>query len=157
LLELALLVLAGCGTPPPPPAAPAPVNPVLDDAKLVALVREPPGKTRIVNFWATWCEPCVAELPEFGKLAAAHPEVDVVLLNVDRPARRPGVLTFAERHGAAPARVLVFSSPDPGAALPRLIPGFPDMLPVTWLIAPEGKVLHRWAGAVQMSELEASL
>ncbi len=130
---------------------------VLHDAELTALVREAPGKPRVVNFWATWCQPCVAEIPALGRFAAAHPEIDVVLVNVDLPAKRPIALAFAEKHGAAPARVLVFSSPDPAGALPRLFPGFPNLLPVTWLIAPEGGVKHRWSGSVTIAELESKL
>ncbi|MES2567452.1 MAG: redoxin domain-containing protein [Bacteroidota bacterium] len=40
--------------------------------------------TYVVNFWATWCKPCVAELPEFEKLNLAnHPKVKVILVSMD--------------------------------------------------------------------------
>ncbi|MES2763234.1 MAG: redoxin domain-containing protein [Bacteroidota bacterium] len=40
--------------------------------------------TYVVNFWATWCKPCVAELPEFEKLhAAKHPNLKVILVSMD--------------------------------------------------------------------------
>ena len=157
---MALLgVLSGCGTELSPlqKVEPATVSVVLDEARLTQLMFEASGKLRVVNFWATWCQPCAVEMPEFGKFAATHPEVDVVFVNVDLPARRPTALSFAERHGAAPGRVLVFSSPDPGSALPRLFPGFPDLLPVTWLIGPDGTARRKWAGLVKTGELESWL
>ena len=36
------------------------------------------GQTVVVNFWGTWCPPCVAEIPEFSKYANEHPEVKVI-------------------------------------------------------------------------------
>ena len=39
----------------------------------------------VINFWATWCAPCVKELPYFEKLNAAYDDVEVVLVSLDFP------------------------------------------------------------------------
>lgn len=45
------------------------------------------NKLYIYNFWATWCKPCVEELPFFEQLAATYPdEIEVILVSVDNPA-----------------------------------------------------------------------
>lgn len=45
---------------------------------------EDPAKTYVVNYWATWCAPCVKELPHFEELRSAYPdEVEVVLVSID--------------------------------------------------------------------------
>ena len=58
------------------------------------------GRVVLVNFWATWCEPCIAEMPVIKELAQRHPDVDVVLVNVDHhtvQAPRVGLNMFRPR------------------------------------------------------------
>ena len=44
------------------------------------------GKPLILNFWATWCEPCRDEMPEISELASQHPEIAVLGLAIDEAA-----------------------------------------------------------------------
>lgn len=48
------------------------------------------GKVLIVNFWATWCAPCIKEMPSLDRLQAAFPDADfeVVAINQDRGGKR---------------------------------------------------------------------
>ena len=55
------------------------------------------GRAVLLNFWATWCEPCVEELPALQALAARYPGLQVLLLNHGEPESR--VRDFALRHG----------------------------------------------------------
>ena len=41
------------------------------------------GKPLLINLWATWCTPCVAELPQLDKIAAEHPELKLLTVNQD--------------------------------------------------------------------------
>jgi len=44
------------------------------------------GKVTVIDFWATWCKPCLASMPRLDQLARAHPEVAVLTINLDDPA-----------------------------------------------------------------------
>jgi thiol-disulfide isomerase/thioredoxin len=60
---------------------------VYDFAGFKKFLHNKDGKIHVINFWATWCEPCVKELPSFEKLNAnySHNNVEVLLVSLDFP------------------------------------------------------------------------
>jgi thiol-disulfide isomerase/thioredoxin len=54
-----------------------------------------PNRVTIVDFWATWCGPCLRSMPHLDKLARAHPEIDVVTINLDDPAEARAIFDRA--------------------------------------------------------------
>ena len=48
-------------------------------------IRSWPGKPLLINFWATWCGPCLREIPMLKELQAARPDVQVVGIAIDKP------------------------------------------------------------------------
>ena len=81
---LCLLLLAGCdrGDHPVHMDKPAPDFTLKDGAKVVNL-RDYRGKIVLVNFWATWCPPCLEELPSLQALQKTMPQVVVLAISVD--------------------------------------------------------------------------
>jgi thiol-disulfide isomerase/thioredoxin len=55
------------------------------------------GKPVLLNLWATWCAPCVAEMPTLDALAAAEPRLEVLALSQDLDGRQKVESFFAER------------------------------------------------------------
>jgi thiol-disulfide isomerase/thioredoxin len=51
------------------------------------------GKITVLDFWATWCKPCLASMPRLEKLARSHPDVAVVTINLDDPAAARALFT----------------------------------------------------------------
>lgn len=47
------------------------------------LISEKSDKVKVINFWATWCKPCIQELPEFEKLNSDNQNVEVYLVSMD--------------------------------------------------------------------------
>ena len=48
-------------------------------------IRSWPGKPLLINFWATWCGPCLREIPMLKELQASHPDLQVVGIAIDKP------------------------------------------------------------------------
>ena len=45
-----------------------------------------PGKITVIDFWATWCGPCISALPKLERMQREHPDIDVLTINLDDPA-----------------------------------------------------------------------
>jgi thiol-disulfide isomerase/thioredoxin len=122
----------------------------LADAKaLQALRKNDSGKLRLVNFWATWCAPCVAEFDEFVTINRMyrHRDFELVLVCMNRPDEEKDVLAFLQKHQAS-NRNLLFGTPERDALIDAFDPSWPGAIPFTVLISPEGKILHREMGSI---------
>ncbi len=142
------------------PAAPVPAGTleiVSEDQIRAMLTEKHPGKARIVNFWAMWCQPCIAELPSLGAFAAQRPDVELVLVNLDLASRRDRIVGFAGQRGVGGARLLTLDSSDPVSAIARAVPGWPNAIPVTWVFRADGTVAARFARSVDHEDLAKHL
>ena len=108
------------------------------------------GKWVVVNFWATWCAPCLKEMPELSALDAMREHIEVVGLayeEIDADAMRD----FLKVHPVVyPIAIVDTYSPPVDFDTPR-------GLPMTYLIAPDGKVARKILGPVTARDLEAAI
>lgn len=141
---------AGCGTDDTPVAALDVEIGGVDGAP--ASLADFAGNALVVNLWATWCAPCVAEMPAFdtvaADLAAAGSEITVLGVNVGDSAEEAAA--FAGDLGIS---YPILTDPDGRLSTALGVTG----LPATAFIAADGELLDIHAGAYTETQLEASI
>ncbi len=95
------------------------------------------GPVKVINFWATWCAPCVKELPYFEKLNQENKNVKVVLVSMDydldpNPAK---VKRFVERKKLL-SSVVILAEENPNAWIEKIDKNWTGALPSTLIVNP---------------------
>jgi thiol-disulfide isomerase/thioredoxin len=126
---------------------PAPNTPFTDAAGKTHTLAEFKGKVVLVNLWATWCGPCVAEMPTLAKLQAdeAGKAVMVVPVSLDNDEDKANAEAFIAKR--APLAFYI----DPSYALARAFSPPAENVPTTVLIDPQGRVRAQLAGGADWS------
>ncbi|HTC84750.1 MAG TPA: TlpA disulfide reductase family protein [Rhizomicrobium sp.] len=105
------------------------------------------GRYVLINLWATWCAPCVSELPSLARLSRFAPGLKVVAVNTD--TTKVDAARFLKSHDAGALPVYLDS--DRMMLRSFVVPG----LPATILIGPDGKVVARAEGPADWGSPEA--
>lgn len=102
------------------------------------------GKLVFINNWATWCPPCVAEMPTIEKLKKEMPEDEVafVMVSYDRNPRK-AINWMKKKNMDLPVYF-------PGKNFPRQF--ITDAIPATFVLDREGKILHTYLGMADYSK-----
>ncbi len=131
----------------------APDKPAIPSLKLSTVhgedydLAEHRGRWVVVNFWATWCSPCLKEMPELSALAASREHIDAIGLAYEE-IETAAMLAFLEEHPVDyPVAILDVYDPPADFDTPR-------GLPMTYLIAPDGRVARQFLGPVTGGEIE---
>lgn len=128
--------------------APALTLPRLGDGALLS-IESLRGRPVIVNFWASWCEPCVRELPALQTFAARHDgPADPLVLAVNVGEEEATIRSFLDENDVSNLTVLLDRDMVAGDAWGA------RGLPMTFLLDPEGQVLAAQAGEITLAALE---
>ena len=171
LALVGLTAVVGCRREAPPAAAPvaaAPVatpqpapKPIAPDTKFPTLklttldgqsfdLAAQRGKWAIVNFWATWCGPCLKEMPELSALDAMREHIVVVGLAYE-DTTEDDLRAFLVKHPVVyPMALVDVYNPPADFDTPR-------GLPFTYLIGPDGGVVKKYTGPVTARMIEEDI
>ena len=113
-------------------------------------------KTYVVNFWATWCAPCVKELPYFEAIQAKYIEdVEVILISLDFPRQYESKLKpFLYKHQLK-SKVVVLDDPDMNYWIPKVDINWDGAIPVSLIYNSSKRSFYKRTFAY--NELEAEL
>lgn len=130
----------------------------LDETALKKLVKNDTDKLLLINVWATWCGPCVKELPEFVTMNRMYRgrKFQLVTISLDQPGDKAAALELLKaKHVSATNYISTIAKQDTfGEALDKEWPG---PVPYTLLIAPGGKVLYRHTNEVDPLEVRRAI
>lgn len=108
------------------------------------------GRWVLVNYWATWCGPCLKEMPELSALAAMREHVEVI--GLDYEDTTPDALrAFLRNHPVVyPVAIVDLYDPPKDFDPPR-------GLPTTYLIAPDGRIAKHFLGPVTAKDVDDAI
>ncbi len=138
-------------------AEPVSLQPI-DLAGVAKLAKNDTKKLLLVNLWATWCGPCVAELPELVTINRMYRGRNFQLATVsldDLAKREVATKVLEENHVAASNFILNVDDRDKFAE--ALDQEWPGPVPYTLLIAPGGKILYRKSGPIDPLEVKRAI
>ena len=106
---------------------------VYDYEGLEPLLNKKDDKTYVINFWATWCKPCIKELPYFEKLNEnyAGKNVEVILVSLDFPQHFETKLKTYIKENDLKSKVVALDDPDMNSWIPKINEKWTGAIPAT--------------------------
>ncbi len=125
---------------------------------LADLLKNPTDNLLLINFWATWCGPCVVEYPEFIEIQRMYGGRDFqfVSLSMDNPNQEEKVLKFLKSKYSAVPNYLI-DTEDKYAVIDVVGNEWDGSLPITLLIEPGGKIAYKIMGEIKALELKRAI
>jgi thiol-disulfide isomerase/thioredoxin len=152
---LLLAVLSGWAA---PPSAPGGGLASLDQAGYHRLVAAAKGRVVLVDFWATWCDPCRAEMPQLVRLEARYRTSGLRLVTVscDEPEQEADAAAFLRKNGASRPWYIKHAASDE-KFIDSVDPKWSGALPALYLYDRRGRLIQSFVGETSMAALEAAL
>ncbi len=133
----------------------APVMKVISFDEFEAMTKAKSDKIRIFNFWATWCAPCVKEMPDFEKVNADDPSVELYFISMDDGRKPERVTNFIEKRGIE-APVYLLDDVDFNSWIDKVSEKWSGAIPATLFVTPDGK-RHFHEGVMDHAALKSTL
>ncbi len=137
-------------------------KPVIHDIKLnqiETLLSEKKQGLIIINLWATWCPPCVAELPHFGNIYKQYSGKDLhlYLINIEGKQSKEKVLEPFLKKNPLPCPVYLLEGGNPEEFEKVLKTEISGALPVTIIYSSEGKLIKKFEGSITETDIQSVL
>lgn len=112
-------------------------------------INEWKDKVRVINFWATWCHPCLKEMPEFNKVHKDYSGKDLEVIGVALDDPEP-VKEFVDKYKIT---YPILVSPDEGIKIAHDLGNVVNTVPFTVIADKQGRIVKRHMGTLTGEEL----
>jgi peroxiredoxin len=122
------------------------------------LVQNHTDKLRLINVWATWCGPCVAEFSDFVDMNRMYRRRDFEFISIsaDEPAKKDKALQFLQKSEASNINY-IFNVDDKYKLIEAIDPKWQGALPYTMVIEPGGKIIYAKEGPIDPQLLKKAI
>jgi peroxiredoxin len=130
----------------------------IEESGIKSVLKNETDNLILVNVWATWCGPCVAEFPELVTINRMYRnrEFTLISLSADAPDKNDKVLQFLNKQHASFTNY-IFNSDDKYKLIEIVDPKWQGSLPYTMIIEPGGKVRYRKMGLIDPLEVKREI
>ena len=130
----------------------------IEMAALKNLLKNDSGKLILINFWATWCGPCVVEYPQLIDIFRIYRNRDfnLVTISLDNPNQRESALKFLKNNYASSDNYLV-NTDNTYAIIDAVGNDWSGAIPFTLLIKPGGEIIYKKTGMIDLLPLKKAV
>lgn len=130
----------------------------IDEEGIKNLIKNNSDKLRLINVWATWCGPCVNELPSFVSINRMYRRRDFefITISADNPEKKDKVLSQLKKLMLSNTNYL-FNSDDKYKLIEAVDPNWAGALPYTILVEPGGKIVYAKQGPINPMEIKTMI
>ncbi|MEW6237109.1 MAG: redoxin domain-containing protein [Candidatus Omnitrophota bacterium] len=127
--------------------------------QILELMKNDSPKLRLVNFWATWCPPCVVEFPDLVETNRMyrHRDFEMISISLNDIEDKEKSLSFLKKKEASSKNYILVDGEDPDKLIEGVGNGWEGSIPFTLLIRPGGEVVFKHLGAVDPVELRTAI
>jgi len=129
---------------------------IISLSELTAMYVQDNDTSYVVNFWATWCKPCIEEFPYFEKLSQNYidKKVKVIMVSLDIPNQIESTLIPFIQDRKISLKIVLLDEPDENSWIPKVNPKWTGSIPAT-LIENKAQNIHFFReGTITYKELE---
>lgn len=131
---------------------------MINEPEIKDLLKNDSDKLRLINLWATWCGPCVAEFSQLVSINRMYRgrDFEFITISADEPSKQDKVLKFLKEKHASSQNYL-FSGDSKYKLIEAIDPNWKGALPYTLLVEPGGKIVYSIDGPVNPVTLKKAI